>query len=592
MSFFFKKIYLITNTKTKSVFTFLIFFNLFLSFLEMLSVAFIPIFLSLVMGLKNEIFFKFTFLLDLRDFFMSNFSSSEKLYYLSIFLLIFFFFKNLLLLIGGWAESFLVRFLKITFSHKLFNFYLKKPYNFFLSHDQSFINRNLISSESISNAIILMINIFKDFFLILFLIFLIYVNNFFVGLFITFIVVLFSILSFLKILRVIKKEGKSYFKLNRNKYSIVNKFFTSIEEIKILCKERVFLDEFDKNIFKYEDSQLKIRLVSALNRPTLEFLSVFFMVLVFVYLTVVKMDAIVDVLPFLILLSLTTLRLLPSIINLFNNLGQLKFAFSQIEVILDDYISLNIDQKQKKIHKISFNKNIKLKNINFSYYNNKIKIIDNLDLVINCKERIGIIGKNGSGKSTLINIISGLLKFSSGKIVFDNKVSIDKNKFFNLKNTYLAKQNIYLLNDTLIKNITFADTRPDIKKANTLVKELGLDGLENFNQLSQDKDLDEIENGIKMSGGQKQMLNLARILYYNPDFLILDEPTSNLDYKAEKLFFEKISKLNSTILLVAHKIETLDICNRIILLDKGKIKDQGNLRYFKKKYNNLKNYLG
>ena len=95
-----------------------------------------------------------------------------------------------------------------------------------------------------------------------------------------------------------------------------------------------------------------------------------------------------------------------------------------------------------------------------------------------------------------------------------------------------------------------------------------------------------------MSGGQKQMLNLARILYYNPDFLILDEPTSNLDYKAEKLFFEKISKLNSTILLVAHKIETLDICNRIILLDKGRIIDQGNLRYFKKKYNNLKSYLG
>jgi ABC-type bacteriocin/lantibiotic exporter with double-glycine peptidase domain len=586
-----KKIYSICSVKTKITFLFLIFFNLFLSFLETLSIVFIPIFLTFVAGLKNEIIEKFDNLFNLRDYFVLNFSSSEILYYSSFFLIFFFFLKNLLLLTGGWVESFFIRFLKVKFSKELFDFYLKKPYKFFLVHDESFINRNLISTESIANAIILLINIFKDFFLIFFLVFLIFLNNFFIGFFILFIVVLFSILSFLKILKIVKREGKSYFKLNRNKYFIINKFFSSIEEIKILGKEKLFLEEFYKNIFKYENSQLKIKLASTLNRPILEFLSVFFMIFIFLYLIVVQKNDILDILPFLILLSLTTLRLLPSIINLFNNVAQLKFAFSQIDKILDEYSDLKIN-KAKKMQKISFNKNIRLKNINFSYDLNKRKIINNLDLVINYKDRIGIIGKNGSGKSTLINIISGLLNFSSGTMIFDNKISVDKNRLFNLKNTFLAKQNTYVLNDDLLRNITFADEKPDFKKAIALVKELGLSFLMNFQRPSHNTNLDEIENGIKMSGGQKQMLNLARILYYKPNFLILDEPTSNLDYKAEKLFFEKILQLNATILMVAHRIETLDICNRIILLEKGKIIDHGNLKYFKKKYNNLRNYLG
>ena len=232
--------------------------------------------------------------------------------------------KNLLLLTGGWFESFFIRFLKVKFSKGLFNLYLKKPFIFFLVHDESFINRNLISTESIANAITLLINIFKDIFLIIFLVFLIFLNNFFAGVFILFIVVLFSILSFLKILKIVKKEGKSYFKLNRNKYFIINKFFSSIEEIKILGKEKLFLEEFYKNIFKYENSQLKIRLASTLNRPILEFLSVFFMIIIFLYLIIVQKNNALDTLPFLILLSLTTLRLLPSIINLFNNENYLK----------------------------------------------------------------------------------------------------------------------------------------------------------------------------------------------------------------------------------------------------------------------------
>ena len=91
-----------------------------------------------------------------------------------------------------------------------------------------------------------------------------------------------------------------------------------------------------------------------------------------------------------------------------------------------------------------------------------------------------------------------------------------------------------------------------------------------------------------MSGGQKQLLNLARILYANPNFLILDEATSNLDYKMEEKYFSILNKLNITTLIIAHNKNILKYCNRIILIENGKIVDEGNNSYFEKKYDNLK----
>ena len=97
--------------------------------------------------------------------------------------------------------------------------------------------------------------------------------------------------------------------------------------------------------------------------------------------------------------------------------------------------------------------------------------------------------------------------------------------------------------------------------------------------------------GTKISGGEKQLLGLARALYTEPKILILDEPTSNLDYKSEKGYFDIIKELKITSIIVAHRTNTLEHCDKIILLKDGSIIDQGSLEKFKTKYDNLSNYI-
>jgi len=180
-----------------------------------------------------------------------------------------------------------------------------------------------------------------------------------------------------------------------------------------------------------------------------------------------------------------------------------------------------------------------------------------------------------------------LLKFSSGQIILDNEKIINPNEDYHLENLHYIRQDIYLLNDSIKKNVAFGKNDNDIDEDLVIdcLKKVGLG--QYTNQLS-----NIIGNrGAKISGGEKQLLGLARALYRKPKFLILDEPTSNLDYKNEKSYFEVIKKLKITLIVIAHRVSTLEFCNKIILLKDGNLMDQDSLENFKKKYENLTNYI-
>ena len=143
------------------------------------------------------------------------------------------------------------------------------------------------------------------------------------------------------------------------------------------------------------------------------------------------------------------------------------------------------------------------------------------------------------------------------------------------------------MNDTILNNVAFGEenNNVDIKRVEDCLISVGLEKY--INKL----DLIIGNKGSKISGGENQLLGLARALYRKPNMLFLDEPTSNLDYKNEKNYFNAIKELNITSLLIAHRVQTLDYCNKIILIEDGKIIDQGNINYFKEKYKNFTNYI-
>ena len=255
-------------------------------------------------------------------------------------------------------------------------------------------------------------------------------------------------------------------------------------------------------------------------------------------------------------------------INAFQNF---KYAISSVSIYVESF-SENVKSKNinNNFESINFQHNIKFKDVSFNYVKGK-SVLEDINISINKHECIGIVGNSGSGKSTLVDLILGLIQPSKGEIRVDNKTFNLDNKFWK-KNFGYVPQNIFLSDDTIKNNICLGlnEKEIDIKSVNNAIK---LSSLKNFiANLENNIDSFVGERGIKISGGQKQRLGIARALYRSPKILILDESTNALDKETELNILNNLLELKTemTIIIVAHRDSSIKICDRIIDLDKYK----------------------
>ena len=197
--------------------------------------------------------------------------------------------------------------------------------------------------------------------------------------------------------------------------------------------------------------------------------------------------------------------------------------------------------------------------------------MDNISFKINKNDKIGIFGKSGSGKSTFVDIVFGLLKPDNGSIYVDDKKLNTNEGIFNYKLGYVS-QNPYLLDDTVKNNIAFGNNTQEIDEdlvlssLQTAQMNGWLDGTKNG--------LETIigENGKMISGGERQRIGIARILYFDADFILLDEPTSALDEETTNKILDILDSLkNKTIIMISHQKNNLSICNKIYEMKNGKL---------------------
>ena len=280
--------------------------------------------------------------------------------------------------------------------------------------------------------------------------------------------------------------------------------------------------------------------------------------------------------PLLSFIALAIIRIMPAISSININVNNITTHIHSLEIVNTYMIQKDLklitknegskNSISKKIEKIEF------ANVCFKYkVDNPSFGLDNINLTIEKNDIIGVIGKSGSGKTTFADLLLGLLKPDNGKIFIngENSINIDSQ---NLNISYIP-QSINLLDDNLYENIAFGNKNQNIdkEKMNKILFMTDLDKL--------DKDLYSKnigEDGIKISGGQKQRIGIARALYNKPNLLILDEPTSELDYSSEKKIMQNISEFKiDIIVIIAHRINSLNICNKLLILDNGKILDFG-----------------
>ena len=223
-----------------------------------------------------------------------------------------------------------------------------------------------------------------------------------------------------------------------------------------------------------------------------------------------------------------------------------------------------------------FNEKIELQGINFTYALGEHRTLNNITMRISKGESIGFIGTSGSGKSTLIDIILGLISPDSGKVFVDGNNINDNMRSWQNQIGYVP-QTIYLTDDTIRRNIAFGI--PDELINNEAVeKAINSAQMKDFiNELPEGMYTLVGENGVRLSGGQRQRIGLARALYNDPSLLVLDEATSALDSSTELDVMEAVSTLKNskTIILVAHRLSTLNNCDRIYKLENGEIIQTG-----------------
>ena len=277
----------------------------------------------------------------------------------------------------------------------------------------------------------------------------------------------------------------------------------------------------------------------------------------------------------------TPLRELHRIFDELSESTILAYEYFNIVDIEKDFSYKLIEEKKTNEN---INTLIKVENIDF-YYNNK-KIINNLNLNINENEFIGIVGPSGCGKTTFIKLLTKLEKVTKGKIVIDkhNINTLSRQDIANI--IAIVPQNPFLIAGTIKDNICYGINKKvndeDIKQA---IKNANLEKF--INSLEKGYDTTVSEGGSNLSGGQKQRIAIARIFLRKPKILILDEATSALDNTSEKYIQKNIEKLqkenNMTIISIAHRLTTLENCDKIIVFNEGNVIQTGKFNELKEK---------
>jgi len=293
-------------------------------------------------------------------------------------------------------------------------------------------------------------------------------------------------------------------------------------------------------------------------------------------------------LPIIALYALAGYRLMPAIQQIYASITQIKFVGDAISTIFTDLseteknlIRSAIDN-QIVTKRIELKEKIFLKNINFSH-RNTTNIFNGLTMEIKAKKISAIVGQSGSGKTTLTDIVAGLLNPSQGSIFIDQiELNQDNKKAWQQNIGYLP-QDIYLTDNTIEQNIAFGIDTADINQK-LIIKAAKLANLHEYIMSLPNKYQTIVgERGVRISGGQKQRIAIARAIYNEPSVLILDEGTSALDTITENSVIESLESLsrNMTIIMVAHKMETIKKADEIFLFDKGHLVANGSYSFLK-----------
>ncbi len=490
-------------------------------------------------------------------------------------------FKATFLAFLTWQQTKFAYDVQAQLSQRLFAAYLRRPYAFHLQRNSAQLLRNLtLETSALVNSALIpgMLLMAESLVLIGLLTLLLFVEP--VGATLVILVLGGAAFGFHRLTRRrIARWGAARQYHEGLRIQHLQQGLGGVKDVKLLGRESEFAERYRPHNFGSAHVAHLQATLQQIPRLWLELLAVGGLALLVITM-VARGRELASVLPTLALFAAAAFRLMPSTNRVIAGIQALRYGLPAIEVLHGELIAVTQPDVTQAAAvpgvDLPFRRDIQLERVTFTYPGSTQPALRELSVLIPSGEIVGFIGASGAGKSTLVDLILGLLSPDAGSVRIDGEDMRGNPRSWQNQVGYVP-QTIYLTDDSLLSNVAFGVPAAQIDEA-AVWRALRAAQLEDFVRgLPEGLQTSMGERGVRLSGGQRQRIGIARALYHDPNVLFLDEATSALDTATERGVMQAVLALRGTktIIIVAHRMSTVESCDRLYRLDRGRIVEQG-----------------
>ncbi len=493
-----------------------------------------------------------------------------------------------------YLEGRVVRDITIALATRLFSLYVNSPFTFHMQRNPAELIRNV--STEVLQAMALLTNgmmLVREG-LVLFVVFvLLLILDPLVSLSTFALLGVAAALFYGAVRRSLLERGRLAQGHRARQYKAVNETLGAIKDAKILQREDALIRTFSREIEGAQHHEFYAKVAGALPRLFLEVLAVSSIVVVSAVFVLLG-RSVMSMLPILALLAVATVRMVPAFNAITASLVRIRNLYPSFDLVCRELNELEavVERGSSAISPEQtvppLASSIELRDLRFRYPTASDEALRGVSVSISVGQAVGFLGSSGAGKSTLIDIILGLLSPSDGEVVVDGVDVSNSLQSWQCQIGYIP-QDIYLIDESIRRNVAFGLDEQDIdnEAVETALRAAQLDS---FVDSLPDGSATLVGNrGIRLSGGQRQRIGIARALYHDPKVLVMDEATSALDSETEHAVVSAINDLQGerTIIIIAHRLSTLEGCDRLYLMEKGAVLDSGTFQELKSRHPHL-----